>query len=204
MDNYEISKERACQYFLRFDQDKIIEEWNLQYDETFLYTVFLNKQYRVDRKNGRIEKSENDFQTVEDAGFEEVLSIFDFFCHESEEKKLSGIWAPVNSLKGRPSTIGVGTDFHKKESAVFDKDHEAFQKACDSLGGKPVPYGDIGYEFSVFGNISIILKFYGSDEEFPPQTTILWDENTLQYLFYETTFYIAGYLLRLIREKMFS
>ena len=204
MDNYEISKERACQFFLRFDQNQILEAWDLNYDEEFIYTQFLGGSYRVHRTTGIIEKSENGFQTAEEAGYNEVLSIFDFFCHESEEKRLSGSWAPVNSLKGRPGTIGVDTDFYKKESKIFDVNHEAFRMACEALGGKSVPYGDIGYQFHVFGEMWIILKFYGSDEEFPPQTTILWDENTLQYLFYETTFYVAGFLLRLITEKMFS
>ena len=62
--------------------------------------------------------------------------------------------------------------------------------------------GDIGYQFSVFGQLQLILKFYHSDEDFPASVTLLWDKNTLQYIFYETTFYIAGFLLQKIQEYM--
>ena len=49
---------------------------------------------------------------------------------------------------------------------------------------------------------SVILKFYSADEEFPAQITVLWDENTLQYLYYETTFYIVNFLFQKILEIM--
>ena len=46
------------------------------------------------------------------------------------------------------------------------------------------------------------LKFYHSDEDFPPSVTLLWDENMLQFVYYETVFYIAGVLLRRLQEAM--
>ncbi len=48
MDNYQVSKERAQQYFLRFDQDKIIKDWNLDYDEDYL-----SPKYTVNTESGK-------------------------------------------------------------------------------------------------------------------------------------------------------
>ena len=62
--------------------------------------------------------------------------------------------------------------------------------------------GDLGFRFPVFGDLSVILKFYRADEDFPASLTLLWDENMLQFVFYETVFYMAGHLLGVIREKM--
>jgi hypothetical protein len=62
--------------------------------------------------------------------------------------------------------------------------------------------GDIGYQFPVFAELSVILKFYHADEDFPASVTLLWDENMLQFAFYETVFYIAGFLLGSIRNEM--
>lgn len=197
MDNYLVSRDRAQAYFLNFDQQKLIDFWKLQHDTQWLYAPFFGQEYRICRKTGRVLRSDGS-----EAGFEEVLSIFDFLCHEGECKTLCGQWAPVNSLNGLGAAAGVGTDFHGKTADLFDKDPEGFRAACEAIGGKAVAMGDIGYRFPVFGNFSLILKFYHSDEDFPASATILWDANTLQFLFYETTFYIAGFLLRSIADNM--
>lgn len=197
MDNYQISRDRAQSYFLKFDQQKLISFWNLRHEEDWLYVVFLNREYKIRRHDGRVLRNDGS-----EAGFEETLSIFDFLCHQGEQKTLCGRWAPVNSLEGLGAAAGVGTNFHGKIANRFDQDPQAFRAACQALGGEAVAMGDIGYRFPVFGDFSLILKFYHSDEDFPASATILWDANTLQFLFYETTFYIAGFLLRTIAEKM--
>lgn len=202
MDNYILSRNRAQKYFLNFDQEKLISDWNLKYDTHYLYVEFLIDLYRINRLTGVVEKSSDMFQTIEEAGFHEVLSIFDFLCHKGDHKQLSGIWAGINNLKGRPNAIGVGTDFHNEISNIYDSDIPGFKKACETLGGMAVPFGDIGYKIPIFRDFSIILTFYCSDDEFPAQTTILWDENTLAFIFYETAFYIAGFVLNEIVRMM--
>ena len=197
MDNYQISRDRAQSYFLNYDQQKLISFWDLPHDDTWLYVRFLGQDYRIGRQEGRVLHTDG-----REAGFNEVLSIFDFLCHEGEHKALCGSWAPVNSLKGLGAAAGVGTDFHEGIASVFDKNPVRFRAACEAMGGKPVAMGDIGYRFPVFGDFSLILKFYHSDEDFPASATILWDANTLQFLFYETTFYIAGFLLRALLAHM--
>ena len=62
--------------------------------------------------------------------------------------------------------------------------------------------GDIGYRFGVFADLDAILKFYHSDEDFPASVTLLWEENMLQFVYYETVFYIAGALLRQLGGEM--
>ena len=197
MDNYQLSRDRAQQYFLNFDQDLLIRNWNLRHDARHLYVPFFSREYTICRKTGSVHRDDGT-----EAGFEEVLSIFDLLCHEGANKSVTGRWAPVNSLDGMGATAGVGTAFHTGISAVFDKDPAAFSAACEALGGVPVDMGDIGYRFPLFGPLSVILKFYRSDEDFPASCTLLWDANTLQFLFYETTFYIAGFLLKSITEHI--
>ena len=198
MNNYELSRDRAQDYFLSFDQQQILDTWHLRSDAHWLYLDFLNRPYRICRSTGSIFRC----WSGEQAGFNEVLSIFDLLCHEGSGKHISGNFAPVNSLKNRPRAIGVGTDFHTKTAAVFDRNPELFQKVCLSLGADPVPMGDLGFRFPLFRELSVIIKFYRSDDEFPAALTLLWDENTLQYMFYETVFYIAGFLLSTLTEEM--
>jgi len=198
MDNYERSRLRAEAYFLNFDQAAIIRQWDLRHDEKNLYVEFFGRPYAVCRRTGAITRLWDGSL----AAFEEVLSIFDLLCHEGQNKCPDGTFAPVNSLKGRPVTAGVETNFYNKTAARFDADPEGFAKACLALGGKPVAMGDLGFQIPVFGPLSVILKFYHSDEDFPAALTCLWDANTLQYIFYETVFYIAGFLLQSLSENM--
>ncbi len=215
--NYEISRIRAEKYFLQFDQEEIIRTQHIQADEDWLYVTFLHDRYRIERRTGHVERSRDDFRSVTEAGHGETLTIFDFLCHNmtshgSEEAEaanrvpgiLSGRWTTVNSLKGRPRTVGVGSGMFDGHSALFDENRAGFAAACEALGGTKVPYGDIGYEIPVWGDMSVILKFYGADDEFPPQTTILFDENTLSFIFYETAFYLAMCVLEHIAEEMRS
>lgn len=183
---------------MNFDQNNIIRRWQLDHDENFLYVEFLGKRYAVCRKTGIITR----VPTGEQAGFSEVLSIFDFLCHQGSDQFPHSSFAPVNSLPGAPKAGGVDTNFHGKVAQTFDRNPERLHQACLALGGTPVNMGDIGYQFPVFGPLQVILKFYHSDEDFPASVTLLWDKNTLQYIFYETTFYIAGFLLQKMQEHM--
>jgi hypothetical protein len=198
MDNYAISKERAQRYFLSFDQEKLLRLWPLRHDENSIFITFLHRDYCICRRTGQVCRLED----MQAADYGEVLSIFDLLCHEGDQKQLSGQFAPVNSLNGCAKGAGVGTDFHSSIASRFDADAQSFRNACDKLGGTPVGMGDIGFEFPVFQNIKVILKFYHADEEFPASLTLLWDANMLQFVFYETVFYIAGCLLGMILEEM--
>ena len=197
MDNYEISRDRAQEYFLGFEQNELIRAWGLEHDEGHLYVRFFDRDYRISRQDGTVLR----WWSGEPAGFSEVLSIFDLLCHTGGNKTVSGQFAPVNSLKGRPP-MGVGTDFHTGIASRFDRDVDGFARACRELGGVPVAMGDLGFRFSVFGELSVILKFYRADEDFPASLTLLWDDNTLAFVFYETVFYMAGHLLGAIAEIM--
>ncbi len=196
-DNYEISRDRAKAYFLGFDQEALIRRWKLKTDEKHLYVTFLGEEYALCRKTGGVYRCDDGSE----AGFGVALSVFDLLCHSGEGKCPAFSYAPVNSLPGCGAAAGVGTDFHSGAAAGFDRDPEGFARACAQLGGAPVPMGDLGFRFPVFGELSVILKFYRADEDFPAAMTLLWDEHMLQYVYYETVFYIAGALLDAIRKK---
>ena len=197
MDNYQISRDRAQAYFLGFDQDAIGKAWDLRQDEKHLYVRFLGRPYSICRETGAVTR----LWDGQEADFGETLSIFDLLCHQGTGKRAAGTYAPVNSLRGSPKAGGVGTNFHGAAAARFHRETEAFCRACHALGGEAVNMGDLGFRFPVFADLTLILKFYHADEDFPASVTLLWDENTLRYVYYETVFYIAGCLMdRILRE----
>ncbi len=184
MDNYEVSRDRARAYYLK----------TVGGSRTL---TFLGQPYRIAGETGAVFRDDGI-----PAGFGESLAIYDLLCHESPQKTVTGRFAPVNSLKGLPPGAGVGTDFHSRTAARFDADPEAFCRACVALGGERIDMGDIGFRFPVFGPLCVLLKFYRADEDFPASLTLLWEENMLQYIYYETVYYIAGFLLGRIADEM--
>jgi hypothetical protein len=90
----------------------------------------------------------------------------------------------------------------QKLADAIDKAPEQFEKACNQMGGKKRQTGDIGYEIDIFQGISVLLKFYFSDGEFPAHITFLWDKNILQFIRYETVYYVAAVLQKRILQQI--
>ncbi len=197
LDNYEKAKTQAERYFLTLNQEKLLKNSPFPYDGDWVYPRFLGEDYRLNRKNGQILRKDG-----RPANYNEALSILDFLCHEGGPKTLAGAWAPVDSLKGRPRTLAGLGGLSNRRAERLGENLPAFRAACEALGGVGMPLGDVGYRFEVFPNFPLLLKFYAADEDFPAQITLLWDENTLDFLYYETTFYIAAALLEQIVARI--
>ncbi|MCC8065807.1 MAG: DUF3786 domain-containing protein [Clostridiales bacterium] len=193
--NYEITRNQAELRFLNYDQEKMIEKFHLKHDEQYLYIVFVGQEYRIDRRSGRTEWSRDGFLHVERAGFNEVLSICDVLCDSKEDCCLSGRFARVNDLKGTVRSSGLGNDLYGKYAEYFDGRTAALKKACEALGGEEQRIGDVAYLLHPFPFLPLMLQFWESDEEFSANLKFMWDENTLDFLRYETTYYVLGHVL---------
>lgn len=208
--NYEYAKEKIRPEFLKYDQETMIRRFSLKYDPDFLYLPFVGSEYRINRRTGEVERMSatvsekgKTIQT-EPADYTETLSIYDILCYSTPDAALSGRWCLVNSLPGVGQNNGLGDNTVASEAIYFDQHPSAYQAACRELGGKEIPCGDIGYEIPVYPFYPVRLRLYLSDEEFPAQLSVLFDENTLQYMHYETTYYVVTCLMRAIRKKMQS
>ena len=54
-DNYQIMFERTRASFLKYDQEKMIERFQLNADERYLYLTFVARPYRIERATGAME-----------------------------------------------------------------------------------------------------------------------------------------------------
>lgn len=212
--NYELTKERMRPEFLKYDQEAMIRRLQLENDREYLYLEFAGGAYRIRRSSGEVDRIGRTERLhgkeshvlvrtgIREADYLEVLSIYDFLCYSGEEVSLRGTWCLVNSLPGVGQNSGLGNTMFDQDAGYFDGNQEAFIRTCKELGGKPVSCGDIGFEIPVFPSFPLRLRFYRSDEEFPASLSVLFDENTLKYMHYETTYYVVGSLMREIRERM--
>lgn len=198
--NYETMQNRMYVQFLEYDQRNMIEKFRLKYDEEYLYMKFIGRPYRINRKNGKVEWSEDFFKSYSEADYNEVMSIFDVLCYSKEDCHLSGKFCNVNQLKGTVQSSGVGGSLFYHQVRYLDGKTEKFCRACELLGGKKEKVGDVAYRLYPFEFLPMILQFWNSDEEFDANLKIMWDENVLDYVHFETTQFIASHVLQRIRE----
>lgn len=79
--NYEIMRNRMRGEFVKYDQEKMIEKFKLDFDEAYLYLSFVCRDYRINRKNGIVEWSEDGFQSVTEGDYNESMTIYDVLCY---------------------------------------------------------------------------------------------------------------------------
>ncbi len=196
MDNYAVARQAAEARFCQYDHNIMLQNPHIFRDNDQICITFLGEAARVDTETGRI--------TVGDhpADFCETLTIFDWMCDRKKAAQAAWEFCPVSSLPG-VLVSGSGLVMNCADLAArIDQSPENFLSACKAMGGRPIPLGDIGMELMAFPDLPVQIKFYHSDEEFPASMTLLWDKNTLQFIRYETVYYLAGCLLEKLKGAL--
>ena len=199
--NYLLQAAQAKAHFLTYDQNALIRKLDLAFDENYLYPTLFSRRYRLSRVSGNLEREENG--SWQDANtHSEVMTLLDLICDSRENRFVSGRWKNMADF---------GLAFHQNLleerdplAEFFQENAQRFRFACEALGGRPLPTGDIAYAIPVFDGLSLALQLWLGDEEFPASLRFLWDENALQYLKYETMYFARSLLLDRIREIMNS
>lgn len=196
--NYALAAENAKKIFLSYDQPALIQKLALSFDDAYLYTSFLGAPYRIERLTGNLER-QKDGVWVDGNSFDEVLSICDLVCDSKEIRTPSGIFKP---------TAEFGRNFHQNLTESRDplaefaqKSPSAFRARLLALGGRETKGADLAFVLPVFDTLDMAVHFWFGDEEFAPSLRILWDANALQYIRYETMYYVIDCLRARLEEQ---
>ena len=198
-DNYAIQAASAKKRFLTYDQQEIIGRCALKWDEAYFYPRLLGVPYRVCRKTGDMQCL-REGQWTDGNSFAEVMILLDWLCDSRNDRYITGNW--VNLVTQNHAFHQQLQGKEDADAAIFSQNPEKFASACEALGGKICPGGDIGYTVELLDGLCIRLQLWHADEEFPAQLRFFWDENATRYIRYETTWYALGLLLRSLREHM--
>ncbi len=199
-DNYQIQAQQAKDRFLTYDQEALIAKLSLEYDGAYLYLPMLGQRHRISRTTGDMER-QTETGWVSANGHGEVMTLLDLICDSWPGRFPTGRWKNMASF---------GLMFHQNlnESGKdpwaerFQADPEGLRRACEALKGRPLPTGDISYAIELFDGLCMVIQLWLGDEEFPPNLRILWDENALMYIKYETMYFAKGLLMQRIGEYM--
>ena len=215
--NYDKQVFIAREIFLKFDQNELIEKFQLERDENYLYLQLLDRLCRIERKTGIIEvsravlpsKSEA-LEIKTEAKYEEcldyniVMTIYDVLCYPKETPVLKGEWCPLANLQVTMSSPSADL-FTQKYADAFSGKIPQLWNACEALGGRRpeiMAGADVCWEFDVFPFFPVQLRYWDQDEEFPAQIRLLWDKNALKFMHFETLYYVVHVLLDAVEKGM--
>ena len=202
--NYDRQVDIGREYFLQYDQEKLVKKYHLQADDQYLYITYLSQQFRIDRKTAAIEKEGKE-------GFSEcriytaVMTIYDMLCYNKDNllPELTQEWTPVGSFAAAGAS--PAPNLHLQSFAdAFSGHISELTSACEKIG-KICPRlagADVTARIDAFPFFPVLFQFWEGDEEFSPQVRVLWDRNTMQYLHFETTYYLQGDLMERLQNNM--
>lgn len=197
-DNYRLQAEQAKGYFLRYDQQLLIGKLKLPHDGSYLYAEMLCKLYRIHRATGELQRLEGKiWRQVE--SHSEIMTLLDLVCDSRQDRYLSFRWKQMSAF-GLAFHQSILEDGREPLLELFREDPESLRRACTELKGVPMAGGDLSYAMELFDGLAIWLQIWEGDEEFPSRLRILWDENALMYLKYETMYYAVNLLRQRIME----
>lgn len=200
--NYEIMRNQMRREFVKYDQDRMIRKFSLRNDESYIYIVFLFREYRIDRITGVVEWSEDGFSTSIEADYNESMTIYDVLCYSKDDCCLSGNYCPVNMLKGTVKSSNVGSNMFQKSADGFNGKIKALETVCGIWGEKLDLNGDVAAKLYPFSFLPVIIQYWEADEEFPANLKFMFDENILDYMHFETIFFMMGHIVKRIQDMM--
>ena len=187
-DNYEMLYDQSRRLFLSFDQRPMIERFGLEHDEDNLYFHILGEKAALDRETGVITCGGRR------VSFGAACSAYDILSRAEKNPVLAHRWVGVADLGG--TTAIQHSDSLKSDLSAVEADMEAARERCRSWGGVEQKQGDVSFIVPLFDFFPVWLQFWAGEEELGigAKLNCLWDANTLDFMFYETTWYARGFL----------
>ena len=188
-DNYALMVERARALFLTYDQHAMAARLRLHMTEGEIPVRFLGETYHVRRSDGAVLAPDGS-----PAAFSAAMSIYDALAR-TNAPALSGEFVPTSALHGIRGTHAVHEDLHAPAARRFAGRADALERALVARGGRRWGKGDVSYIIDVFDFFPVCVRFWDADEEFPAALQFLWDANALDFLYYETLWYVMDELI---------
>ena len=158
---------------------------------------YFGKMYLLDRKDGTLREKVSGCA----ADFSTAMAIYGLFYYSEKQPRAAGRWLPFRQV---PMVAQFEPAFLKQWvqpfSRAFNGRLDLLKQAGEKLGFLPLPQSDAGFQAQVFHGLPIRYLFWDGDEEFPANTTVLFDANITRFVHPELVVTIGcGGLTRLLQ-----
>ena len=191
INNYTTQAESARVDFLKWDQEKMIKRFNLKADDHFMYIDFFREMHSIDRHSGKVYSAAKNVP----AGFYAIMSIYDVLCCSKAGAYLSGQWQTLTGLSAHSNFGSSGRNPFGLAAKKLSGNIGNLKDVCIRLGGQEATKADAGFVFEAFPFLPVVFQYWDGDDEFEPRIRFLFDKNTLDYIHFETAWYIVEHLL---------
>lgn len=200
LEDYEAHCEHWRGMFRNYQPERAARILGLETDETYIYLTYYGADYRLRLKDGVLEKNMDGVWSGK-VYFNEAMSCYHRLYYVKDAPQLSGRWVPNVSLDEAASrTEGQDEAMYRPFEQRFSGRLGRLRQICERLGGKPIPKGDLCFEFEPFPGIGLQVMFYDQDEEFPAKVTALVDSHITDFLHFETTGCLVSDLFEMIEK----
>ena len=157
--------------FAAADPAEISQRLNLPFENGAFRVTLLGTEYQVAHPAAQITP----------AAALPVQTFLLRYLLESHPSVWRGEWKtfremPWGEMYIKPYTGRVLT----RAAFTFGTRVEKFRAACEKLGAIALPNGDAGFEFTLIGDYRMRILVWAGDEEFPPNTQVLYTDNFVE------------------------
>lgn len=125
-----------------------------------------------------------------------------YYILKSKEIIVSGEWISEKDIPGG-ATFFRGP--HKIPTQLIEQryanDIQAFRAKCEKLSGTRIDMADAAYSFQITPRIPAAVLFWNGDDEFQPESKILFDKTITQHLAPDIIFCLAVEICERISGK---
>jgi hypothetical protein len=197
--NLEETLRQAKEKFTKLDPLTVskLADVEINEREKSIYVPFINEEYRVCYRDGRVSSKNGD-----DASLYFAIIILHYLA-TADGTPLTGRWVAYRHLPGGDI---YNEPFQKRAVVPFLKafgtDPTLFQKAAAAIGGKNLSGGGLSMVIPVLPRVPICFTLWQGDEEIPSSANILFDQAASSYLPTEDYAHLPAIVIGIMKGKL--
>lgn len=158
-------------------------------DENKFYTLSVwGDEYAVYPHELKIDRITNNFQSPHDLFHLFII----YYLLKAKEIEISNEWISEKDIPG-------GVTFFRGPHEIpthlisnrYSNNINEFRKRCEQLHGIPLDMADAAYSFKITSHISVAALYWAGDDDFPPESKILYDKTITEHLASDILFALA-------------
>jgi hypothetical protein len=158
-------------------------------DKNKFYTLSVwGDEYAVYPHEFKIDRITNNFQSPHDLFYLFII----YYLLKSKELEISNEWI---SEKDIPGGVTFFRGPHKIPTHLisnrYSNNIKEFRKRCEQLHGIPLDMADAAYSFKITSHISVAVLYWAGDDDFPPESKLLYDKTITEHLASDILFALA-------------
>ncbi len=163
------------------DPKDVCRRASCKYDDmNKLYTLSVwGDEYGIFPNQLKINCMGNNTQSLNDYFYLFIVH----YLLKSKEIEITNEWISEKDIPGGPTFFRGPHEIPTKLIWLrFNNNINKFKERCEQLHGIPLNMADVAYSFKITPRIPVAVLYWRGDDEFPPESKILYDRTITEHL----------------------